>query len=101
MPQQRPRGSLGVARIGKRAAFQLIEVPVRGEEPVTALIPGDDSRGPVLYFDDVCFGHVSSFTGQAGAPVLLGQGYLELNRFSDRRRWLPRSSAASCTDVHM
>jgi len=70
LPQQGPCGPLGVARVAKLAAFQAVKISVRCEEAVSPLIPGDDSCSPVIYFDNVSFGHVSSFTGKTGAAVL-------------------------------
>jgi hypothetical protein len=70
-PQHRSCGPLGVACIAEFTAIQAVETSVRRKEAVSPLIPGDDSCRPVVYFDDVSFGHVSSFAGKAGAPVLV------------------------------
>ena len=61
--QQRSGGPLGVARGPKFAAFETIESTVGGKEPVSPLVPGDYTCGTAPDFDDVCLGHVCSFTG--------------------------------------
>ncbi len=61
--QQRSGGPLGVARGPKFAAFKAVEGTVRGKEAVSPLVPGDNTCGPALDFDDVGLGHVCSFTG--------------------------------------
>jgi hypothetical protein len=61
--QQHPGGPLGGARGPEFAAFEAIESTVRGKEAVSPLVPGDNSCGPALDFDDVGLGHVCSFTG--------------------------------------
>ncbi len=61
--QQRPGGPLGGACGPEFAAFEAIESTVRGKEAVSPLVPGDNTRGPALDFDDVGLGHVCSFTG--------------------------------------
>lgn len=86
LPKQRSRGPLGVARITKLAAFQAVEVSVRCEEAVSPHIPGDNSCSPIVYLDDVSFGHAPSLTGKAGLLSCFGECYFDAGRINNRRR---------------
>jgi hypothetical protein len=67
---QRFGGAFGVPGGTELLAFQAIEGAVRGEKPETALVACNDSGGPIMNFDDVGFGHGSSF---AEMPALLSR----------------------------
>jgi hypothetical protein len=70
--QQCSGGPLGVVCGSEFTAFEAVESTIRGKEPVSPVVPGDDACGPALDFDDVSLGHVCSFTGGTGVPVWFG-----------------------------
>jgi hypothetical protein len=69
--EQRFGCAFGVPDGTELLAFQAVESAVRREKPESAIVAYNNSSGPIMNFDDVGFGHGSSF---AGMPALLS-GY--------------------------